>query len=129
MMKDNKSQSKCIININGKEYEGSFCKFNKNGNLFYLLISEQIKRNDIINNNKIVIIYNNEIKEINLNKRIFEDFNINNKNLIGIEIREEDNIDENCFYEIDKINKDTLEKEYINKAKKNGFDSFLKKIE
>ena len=55
-----------------------------------------------------------------MNKRIFEDFNIFNKNLIGIEIIEEDNIDKNCFYEIDKNNKDTLEKEYINK-KKRGF--------
>jgi len=129
MIKDNKSQLKCIININGKEYEGSFYKLNKKGNLFYLLISEQIKRNDIIYNNKIVIIYNNEIKEINLNKRIFEDFNIDNKNLIGIEIKEEDNIDENCFYEIDEINKDNLGKEYINNGKRNGFDIFLKKIE
>ena len=64
-----------------------------------------------------------------MNKRIFEDFNIFNKNLIGIEIIEEDNIDENCFYEIDKNNKDTLEKEYINKEKKEDFDSFFKKIE
>ena len=120
-MKDNKSQSKCIININDKDYEGAFCKFNKNGNLFYLLISEQIKGIDIKYYNKIVIRYNNEIKEINLNKRIFEDFNIYNKNLLCIEIIEEDNIDENYFYEMDKIIKDTLGED--------GFDSFLKKIE
>ena len=85
-MKDNKSQSQCIININDKEYEGAFYKFNKNGNFFYLIISEQIKRIDIMYCNKILIRYNNEIKEINLNKRIFEDFNIYNKNLLAIEI-------------------------------------------
>ena len=85
-MEENKSQGKCIVIINDKEYKGSFYKFNKIDNFIYLLISEHLENNDKISNNKIDIIYNNKKKEMNLNERIFENFNKNNKKLICIEI-------------------------------------------
>ena len=125
-IEDDKSQEKCIIILNDKEYEGTFLKLMKNNNTFYLLVSEQIKKNDIINNNKIDIIYNNTKNEIDLNKRIFEVFN---KNIICIEIIEEDNINESCFFKINDINQDNLVKEFINEEKNGSYDSFFKKIE
>ena len=85
-----------------------------------------MKKDDIINNNKIDIKYNNKKNELDLNKRIYEVFN---KNIICIEIIEEDNIDENCFCKINDINEDTLVKEFLNEEKNDSFDKFFKKIE
>ena len=86
----------------------------------------QKEKDDILNNNKIDIKYNNKKNELDLNKRIYEVFN---KNIICIEIIEEDNIDENCFCKINDINEDTLVKEFLNEEKNDSFDKFFKKIE
>jgi hypothetical protein len=56
-MKDNNSQQKCKIIIDNKEYLGTLLKLNQNEKLFYILISEQIKRRYKKNIN---IIYNNK---------------------------------------------------------------------
>jgi len=106
-MNDNSNQQKCTIIINSKEYIGTLLKFKKNEKIFYILISEQIKKEDLKKN--INIIYNNKKKEIDLQKRIFEDLNIYNKKYIGIEIKKEDNINENYFYEINDIKNYILE--------------------
>ena len=129
-MNDNINQQKCKIIINSKEFIGTLLKLNQNEKLYYILISEQIKREDIKKN--INIIYNNKKKEIEFHKRIIEDLNIYNKKYIGIEIKKEDNINENYFYEINDIKKYILEinkKDYINEGENDSFDNFLKKIE
>ena len=53
-MKDNNSQQKRKIIIDNKEYLGTLLKLNQNEKLFYILISEQIKKEDI---KKILISY------------------------------------------------------------------------
>jgi hypothetical protein len=129
-MKDNNSQQKCKIIIDNKEYLGTLLKLNQNEKLFYILISEQIKKEDIKKN--INIIYNNKKKEIELQKRIIEDLNIYNKKYIGIEIKKEDNINEKYFYEIIDIKHYILEinkKDYVNEEENDSFENFLKKIE
>ena len=66
-MKDNNSQQKCKIIINSKEYIGTLLKLNQNEKLYYILISEQIKREDIKKN--INIIYNNKKKRNRTSKK------------------------------------------------------------
>ena len=130
MNDDNSNQQKCRIIINSKEYIGTLLKLKKNEKLYYILISEQIKKDDI--KNIINIIYNNKKKEIDLQKRIFEDLNLYNKKYIGIEIKKEDNINENYFYEINDIKNYILEinkNDSINEEKNDSFDNFLKKID
>ena len=129
-MNDNFNQQKCKIIINNKEFIGTLLKLNQNEKLFYILISDQIKKEDIKKN--INIIYNNKKKEIELQKRIIEDLNIYNKKYIGIEIKKEDNINANYFYEIIDIKNYFLEinkKDYSNEEENDSIDNFLKKIE
>jgi len=125
MNDDNSNQQKCRIIINSKEYIRTLLKLKKNEKLYYILISEQIKKDDI---KKIInIIYNNKKKEIDLQKRIIEDLNIYNKKYIGIEIKKEDNINKNYFYEINDIKNYILEinkNDSINEEKNDSFDNF-----